>query len=31
VKVVGQLAKLGWIKATRGRNGGLRLLADPAR
>lgn len=30
VKVVGQLAKLGWIKATRGRNGGLRLLADPA-
>ncbi|MCS0592132.1 RrF2 family transcriptional regulator [Massilia norwichensis] len=29
VKVVGQLAKLGWIKATRGRNGGLRLLADP--
>jgi Rrf2 family nitric oxide-sensitive transcriptional repressor len=30
VKVVGQLAKLGWIKATRGRNGGLRLTADPA-
>jgi len=29
VKVVGQLAKLGWIQATRGRNGGLRLLADP--
>ena len=31
VKVVGQLAKLGWIQATRGRNGGLRLAADPAR
>jgi Rrf2 family nitric oxide-sensitive transcriptional repressor len=30
VKVVGQLAKLGWVKATRGRNGGLRLAADPA-
>jgi Rrf2 family nitric oxide-sensitive transcriptional repressor len=30
VKVVGQLAKLGWIQATRGRNGGLRLAADPA-
>jgi Rrf2 family nitric oxide-sensitive transcriptional repressor len=30
VKVVGKLAKLGWIKATRGRNGGLRLVADPA-
>jgi Rrf2 family nitric oxide-sensitive transcriptional repressor len=30
VKVVGQLAKLGWIKATRGRKGGLRLAADPA-
>jgi Rrf2 family nitric oxide-sensitive transcriptional repressor len=30
VKVVGQLAKEGWIKATRGRNGGLRMLADPA-
>jgi Rrf2 family nitric oxide-sensitive transcriptional repressor len=30
VKVVGQLAKLGWIKAMRGRNGGLRLMADPA-
>jgi Rrf2 family nitric oxide-sensitive transcriptional repressor len=29
VKVVGQLAKLGWIQATRGRNGGLRLAADP--
>jgi Rrf2 family nitric oxide-sensitive transcriptional repressor len=31
VKVVGQLAKLGWVQATRGRNGGLRLAADPAR
>ena len=30
VKVVGQLAKLGWVRATRGRNGGLRLAADPA-
>ena len=30
VKVVGKLAKLGWIQATRGRNGGLRLAADPA-
>ena len=29
VKVVGQLAKLGWVQATRGRNGGLRLAADP--
>lgn len=28
--VVGQLAKLGWITATRGRKGGLRLAADPA-
>jgi Rrf2 family nitric oxide-sensitive transcriptional repressor len=28
--VVGQLAKLGWVQATRGRNGGLRLAADPA-
>jgi len=31
VKVVGQLAKLGWVTAIRGRNGGLRLAADPAR
>jgi Rrf2 family nitric oxide-sensitive transcriptional repressor len=31
VKVVGQLAKLGWIQSMRGRNGGLRLAADPAR
>jgi len=31
VKVVGQLAKLGWVQATRGRNGGLRLAADPGR
>jgi Rrf2 family nitric oxide-sensitive transcriptional repressor len=30
VKVVGQLAKLGWVQATRGRNGGLRLAANPA-
>lgn len=30
VKVVGQLARAGWITATRGRNGGLRLAADPA-
>jgi Rrf2 family nitric oxide-sensitive transcriptional repressor len=25
VKVVGALAKLGWVDATRGRNGGIRL------
>lgn len=30
VKVVGQLARVGWIQASRGRNGGLLLLADPA-
>ncbi len=29
VKVVGHLSRAGWIKATRGRNGGLRLSADP--
>ncbi|MBX9902626.1 MAG: Rrf2 family transcriptional regulator [Burkholderiaceae bacterium] len=29
VKVVGALAKMGWIDATRGRNGGIRLSADP--
>ncbi|HEY0065464.1 MAG TPA: Rrf2 family transcriptional regulator [Telluria sp.] len=29
VKVVGQLARAGWVTATRGRNGGLRLAADP--
>jgi len=29
VKVVGQLARFGWIQAVRGRNGGLLLLADP--
>lgn len=31
VKVVGHLARAGWISATRGRNGGLRLSADPAK
>jgi Rrf2 family nitric oxide-sensitive transcriptional repressor len=31
VKVVGHLARAGWVHATRGRNGGLRLAADPAR
>ena len=30
VKVVGELARQGWITATRGRNGGLRLAADPS-
>lgn len=30
VKVVAELAKIGWVKSTRGRNGGLRLAADPA-
>jgi len=30
VKVVGHLARAGWVKATRGRNGGLRLALDPA-
>jgi Rrf2 family nitric oxide-sensitive transcriptional repressor len=30
VKVVGQLARVGWVRATRGRNGGLRLAADAA-
>jgi Rrf2 family nitric oxide-sensitive transcriptional repressor len=29
VKVVGAMAKLGWIDATRGRNGGIRLAANP--
>ncbi len=29
VKVVGALAKLGLIQATRGRNGGVRLMAAP--
>ena len=28
VKVVGYLARVGWIQATRGRNGGLRLDVD---
>lgn len=30
VKVVGHLARAGLIEATRGRNGGIRLRADPA-
>jgi len=30
VKVVGQLARFGWIQALRGRKGGLLLTADPA-
>ena len=30
VKVVGHLARAGLVTATRGRNGGLRLAADPA-
>lgn len=30
VKVVGHLSRAGWVKATRGRNGGLRLAADAA-
>lgn len=30
VKVVGHLSRAGWVRATRGRNGGLRLAADPA-
>lgn len=29
VKVVAELARIGWVKSTRGRNGGLRLAADP--
>lgn len=29
VKVAAQLARAGWIEATRGRNGGLALRADP--
>ena len=28
VKVVGHLARVGWVEATRGRNGGIRLNAD---
>lgn len=30
VKVVNRLGKLGWIVATRGRTGGLRLALDPS-
>ncbi|HLL11034.1 MAG TPA: Rrf2 family transcriptional regulator, partial [Rubrivivax sp.] len=30
VKVVGQMARAGWVQATRGRNGGLALRADAA-
>lgn len=30
VKVVGHLARAGWVQATRGRNGGLRLAVDAA-
>lgn len=29
VKVAGHLARAGWVHALRGRNGGLRLAADP--
>jgi Rrf2 family transcriptional regulator, nitric oxide-sensitive transcriptional repressor len=29
-KVVAQLARVGWIQASRGRHGGLLLVADPA-
>ena len=31
IKVVNRLGKLGWIVATRGRNGGLNLVCDPRR
>lgn len=31
VKVVGALAKQGWIEALRGRNGGVRLAIEPNR
>jgi Rrf2 family nitric oxide-sensitive transcriptional repressor len=29
VKVVGHMARVGWIQATRGRNGGIRLAIEP--
>lgn len=31
VKVTGILAKQGWIRASRGRNGGIELALDPAK
>ena len=30
VKVVGHLAKAGWVQALRGRNGGISLVVEPA-
>lgn len=30
VKVVGHMARMGWIQATRGRKGGIRLAIDPS-
>lgn len=30
VKVVGHLARAGWVQTTRGRNGGVRLCVDPS-
>lgn len=29
VKVVGHMARIGWIQATRGRNGGIKLFVPP--
>jgi Rrf2 family nitric oxide-sensitive transcriptional repressor len=31
MKIVNDLARRGWLETTRGRGGGLRLLADPSR
>ena len=31
MKVVQQLAELGWVETVRGRNGGLRFAEQPAR